>query len=200
MTSLLLVRHGRTSAVGRYLSGQTPHVSLDQTGRAQAEALGTFLAAAALRAVYASPLERTLETARAIARPHGLEVETRESLLDIDFGAWTGKDLVELDRQAAFQRFNAQRAAHAPPGGEHPVRVQCRMALELCRLRDEHPGELVAIVGHLDPLRSAIAYFLGVPLDLARRLELDPGSVTRLELTHDDAKLIYLNRDPSGGP
>lgn len=198
MTSLLLVRHGHTGAVGERLVGRRPNVPLDAIGRAQAERLAAFFARAPLAAVYASPLERTADTAQAIAARHGLGVSLSDALLDLDFGSWTDRRLEELRAEPGFQRFNTHRAGVAPPTGEHPALMQSRMAVELCRLRDAHPGQLVAVVGHADPLRAAIAYFVGIPLDLARRLELEPGGVSWLELTVDDASLRYLNRAPEG--
>jgi probable phosphoglycerate mutase len=193
-TTFFLVRHGSTDALGHRLSGRLPNVPLNGAGREQTERLAALLAPVPLHAVYSSPLERAEQTARALARPHGLEVRVLENLTDIDFGAWTDQPLGALRDRQDFRRFNAQRAGHAPPGGEHPALVQARMVTELCRLRDAHPGAAVAVVGHADPLRAALAFFLGVALDLARRIELDPASVTRLELSETDARLCFSNR------
>lgn len=193
MTTLYLIRHANTAALGKRLTGRRPNVPLDERGRAQLEALSELLARAPLRAVYSSPLDRAAETARAVARPHGLEVRLREPLADIEFGTWSDRALSELAGEPSFRRFNAFRSGTTPPEGEHPASVQCRLALELCRIRDQHPDDAVAVVGHADPLRSALAFFVGIPLDLIRRIELEPASVTRLDLTFDDVRLCYLN-------
>lgn len=193
MTTFYLIRHANTAAVGRRLVGRHPNVPLDDVGRSQLPALSAFLARAPLRAVYCSPLDRAAETARAVAEPHALDVRPREALTDIEFGTWSDRALSELSDEPSFRRFNSFRSGVAPPGGEHPVSVQSRLALELCRIRDTHHDEAVAVVGHADPLRAALAFFIGLPLDLARRLDIDPASVTRLELTLDDARLCYLN-------
>ncbi len=199
-TTLFLVRHGTTDAVGQRLVGRHPDVPLNDAGRAQCERAATFLANLPLAAVYSSPLERALATARAVARPHGIDVRVRDALIDIEFGEWSNENLAALRDRPEFRRFNAQRAGHAPPGGEHAALVQARMVTELCRLRDAHPGAAIAVVGHADPLRAALAFFIGVAIDLARRLELDPGCVTRLELGDTDASLRFLNREPTGAP
>lgn len=200
MTRFLLVRHGRTEANGRRLVGRAPAVPLDAVGREQAEALGRTLARAPLRAVLSSPLERAVDTARAIAAPHGLSVEIRDALVDVEFGAWTNRSLSELARTPLFERFNRHRAGTAPPEGEHPSLVQARMVTELCRLRELHPNDTVAVVSHADPLRSALAFFLGVPLDLSLRFEITTGSVSRLDLHADGASLAFLNITAHAGP
>jgi probable phosphoglycerate mutase len=199
-TTFFLVRHGVTDTVGQRLVGRRPDAPLNDTGRAQCERVATFLAGVPLAAVYSSPLERAAATARALARPHGLDVSVRDALIDVEFGEWSNETLAALRDRPEFRRFNAQRAGHAPPGGEHAALVQARMVTELCRLRDAHPGAAVAVVGHADPLRAALAFFLGLAIDLARRLELDPACVTRLELGDTDASLRFLNREPTGAP
>jgi len=196
MTRLLLVRHGRTEANGRRLVGRAPGVPLDGVGHEQAAALGHALARAPLRAVLSSPLERAVATARAIAEPHGLSVETRDVLVDLEFGAWTNRSLADLEKTTLFERFNRHRAGTAPPEGEHPSLAQARVVTELCRVRDLYPNDTVVVVSHADPLRSALAFFLGVPLDLALRLEIATGSVSRLDLHADGASVAFLNLNP----
>ncbi len=78
MTQVLLIRHAVNDFVktGR-LAGWTPEVHLNDEGRAQAEALGLRLAGAPLAAIYSSPLERTMETAQAVAAyEQGIAVAT----------------------------------------------------------------------------------------------------------------------------
>jgi probable phosphoglycerate mutase len=200
MTQLLLVRHGHTEAVGHRLVGRLANVHLDARGRKEAVRVAESLADLAIDAVYSSPLERTVETARAIASPHGLEPELREGLIEFDFGEWTGALIDELRGDERNRCFNAHRSAQRAPGGEYAVEMQMRMVRELCELRERYPAGVVVVVGHADPLRAAVAHFTGIPLDLARRLELDTGSLTRLDLWPDDACLRYLNRTPGSLP
>lgn len=197
MTSFCLVRHGTTATLGQRLTGRRPDVPLDAKARDELEALASYLASEPLRAVYSSPLTRTLTTATAIARPHGLGVVRLESLADIELGDWSDRSLDALRSDPTFHAFNVHRAGTAPPGGEHPAAVQCRMAVELCRLRDAHRDETIAVVGHADPLRSVLAFFVGIPLDLAHRIEIEPASVTRLELGAEHASLRLLNFVPA---
>jgi broad specificity phosphatase PhoE len=199
MTRVFLVRHGHTEAVGQRLSGRLPGFHLDAVGRDEAARAAESLAHTPLEAVYSSPLERAVETARAIAAPHGLALELRDGLQELDFGAWSGLLIDELRDDEAFQRFNVHRGGNRAPGGEHGVEVQARMVRELSALRDRHPEGSIAVVGHADPLRAAVAHFVGIPLDLTHRLELAPGSITRLDLWPTGATLHYLNRPP-GSP
>ncbi|HYO93634.1 MAG TPA: histidine phosphatase family protein [Polyangiaceae bacterium] len=193
MTLLLLIRHGMTDAVGRRLSGRLPGVSLNAEGCAQAERLGARLASVPLHAIYCSPLERAQETARVIAASHALDARVRPSLTDIDFGAWSGKALSELHGEPEWTAFNTQRGSCRPPGGEHIAEVQARMVTELVQLGAQHPGQTIAVVGHADPLRVAIAFLCGAPLDSSQRLELAPGSLSVLRLQVGDAVLLRLN-------
>lgn len=146
-----------------------------------------------LAAVYASPLERTLETARAVAAARQLEVIPREALIESDFGDWTGRTLVELDPDLGWQRFNRNRSGTAPPAGEHMSVIQARMASELIRIRDEHPDQTVAVVSHADPLRAVLCLFLGMSVDFMQRFELSTASVSVLRLTADSVNLLKLN-------
>ena len=193
MTTLLLIRHGMTDAVGRRLTGRLPGVHLNEQGKREVEALAKRLQNTPLSAVYASPMERTLETAQAIASPHELEVVARDALIESDFGDWSGRLLVDLDRDEGWRRFNHHRSGSPPPGGEHMTTIQARMAAELVRIRDAHDDQTVAVVSHGDPLRAALCLFLGISIDLMQRIEVTTASVTTLRLTRDSVTLLRLN-------
>ena len=96
MMNLLLIRHAANDWADKKLAGWTPGVSLNAEGCAQVEALVKRLAEVPLAAVYSSPLERTMETARPVAEAHGLTVRVREALGEVRFGEWTGRALEEL--------------------------------------------------------------------------------------------------------
>src|SRR3954449_12929972 len=91
-TMILLVRHGQTPTTGKLLPGRAPGLHLSEEGQAQARAVGERLAAQPklkVDAIYASPLERTKETAGAIAKALGMKVRTDKGLLEADIGDWT---------------------------------------------------------------------------------------------------------------
>jgi len=199
MTRFLLIRHASTEANGRRLAGRAPAVHLDERGRRQAQVLAGRLSRLPIAAIYASPLERTLETAEPIARLLGREVATREELLEIDFGEWTGKAFAELDPLVEFRRFNGFRSCAPVQGGEFMLQAQLRMVLALHALQRAHPDECVAVVGHGDMIKAAIAYYSGMPLDLFHRLEVSPASISTIELDADAVRLVCIN-DTAGMP
>ena len=182
MTTFLLIRHGETDAVGRLMAGWQPGWHLNENGKRQVERLAQRLAALSIRAVYTSPLERAVETAEAIARQHALASRKLEELGEFHMGEWQGWNMTDLESREDWRRFNSFRSGTRAPGGELIVETQTRMVRQLECLARQHPAETVAVVSHGDPLRAALAYFLGIPLDFLGRFEINPGSLSILQL------------------
>jgi broad specificity phosphatase PhoE len=194
MTTFLLIRHGETDAVGNRIMGWTPGRNLNAAGRAQAERLSSRLAQLPIRAIYTSPLERAIETAEAIAKPHALEPQRDEELGEVRFGSWEGLTIAELQQRKDFRKYNLFRSGARPPGGgELMIEVQSRMVREVVRLAEQHPEETVALVSHGDPLRAVVAWCLGIPLDLLLRFELGTASVSVVELAEWGPRVMSLN-------
>ena len=181
MALILLIRHGMTDAVGRQLVGWTPGVHLNAEGRGEARRLGEFLRPSPIAAVYASPLERTAETAREVAQPHGLAVNVRERLGEVRYGDWTGRMLEEVEADPRWHFWNERRGEARCPNGESMAEIQDRMAAELRDIARRHADETVAVVSHGDPIRAAMSYFLGMPLDMVLRLQIDTASVSTIQ-------------------
>jgi broad specificity phosphatase PhoE len=193
MPLFLLIRHGHNDWVGKRLAGRLPGVHLNARGRAAVASLAENLAPLPLTAVCSSPLERTQETAAAIAAHHGLPVETSERLQEIDIGHWSGCTLQELAGNEHWRRYNEFRTGVRPPGGETTSEVQARMVAEVEDWQNRQPDGLVALVGHGDPLKAVIAHFLGLPIDHLLRMEITPASVSLLEVGLWGARLLGLN-------
>jgi broad specificity phosphatase PhoE len=199
MTEFLLIRHALTDAADRWYAGRMPGVDLNERGRHDAAALGRRLEDVTLDALYSSPLERCLETAQLVAKLQDVEVEVDEGLTEINTGDWTGKSFEELRRENSFGAFNEFRCGTRPPNGELMLEVQTRMVATILRLSEKHPQKTLGIVSHSDPIKAVLAYFLGVPLDLASRIMTDPASVSILEIRERDARVKLLNhRGPLG--
>jgi probable phosphomutase (TIGR03848 family) len=193
MTTLLLIRHGHTDWIGRAIAGHTPGVALSVDGRNQAERLVERLRAVPLAAIYSSPLQRTLETAQPLAQARNLPVQTRDRLIEVNFGEWTGMTMADLEKDPRWDRFNRLRSAARAPGGDLMLDVQSRMVDEMEDLRLRHTGETVAVVSHQDSIKAALAHYLGVPLDLFHRFEIGPASVSGVQLADWGPRILAVN-------
>jgi broad specificity phosphatase PhoE len=195
MTTFLLIRHAVCDPVGRSIAGRTPGVHLNDAGERQARRLAERLRGLELTAVYSSPLERAMETAGPIGADQGLEVRAAPGLIEVDFGQWTGKTLVELDGLPEWRQFNQFRSGTRIPDGETMAEVLSRSLAELDRIRHCHPGSgtLVAAVSHGDVLRLLVTHALGMPTDFLHRLEVGPASITVLQVEDYGSRVLLLN-------
>ena len=193
MTRFLLIRHAATDAVGKHLSGRKAGVSLNEEGRAQAHELAQRLAGISLAAIYSSPLERALETARQISQETGTKIINSDEFLELDFGEWTGLSFQELDLIQGFKNFNSFRSSTRIPGGELMMEGQLRVIRGMERLCLEHPDQTIAVISHADMIKAAIAYYAGIHLDMFHRIEISPASVSIVELYTDMARIVLMN-------
>jgi broad specificity phosphatase PhoE len=189
----LLIRHGHCDAIGRRLAGRCDGNPLNATGRREADELSAALRWLPITAIYSSPLERAVETAKPLARDHGLPIRTREALTDVDFGEWTGKSLAELAALQAWHEFNRDRCHACAPGGEPLVDVQRRIVDELIGLSRTHPGEMVAIVTHAEPISCAIAAFDCRTLDEVLAVEISPAHVSTVGIGPKLRRVLSIN-------
>ena len=192
-TQLLLIRHGLTDWVGHRLPGWTPGVHLSEEGRQQAEALAQRLALLPIEAIYASPLERTVETAEAIAAPHGLSMQIRENLGELRIGEWTGQAIEDLAKKEEWLAIQFYPSGANIPGGETMHEMQVRVVAELDAIRKAHPGATVAVVSHADVIKAAVAHYIGLHLDLFQRLVVYPASLTAFQFSKFGPRLVLFN-------
>ena len=200
---VLLVRHGTTPTTGKVLPGRAAGLHLAEQGLSQAEAVAGRIAVLAERperapaAVYASPLERTTETARPIARALGLRVRADRGLLECDFGEWTGKKLTDLSKKSEWTTVQRNPSGFRFPGGESFLEMQTRMSSALARLVALHPGRTIVAVSHADPIKAAVAQAAGTPLDLFQRLTVAPCSVSAIAYTGAGPFVLTVNSTAS---
>ncbi len=192
-TTLVLVRHAVTAQTGPLLSGRAPGIDLSETGIGQAEGVAKRLSVLPVRAVYASPIERTRQTAEHIAAHHGLEVRELAGVIEADYGEWTGGKIADLAKTDLWRTVQIVPSRARFPGGESIAEMQGRMVTALEEVITEHPGELIVVVSHADPIKAAIAHFNGVHLDLFQRVIVSPASVTVFELGSFGAALVKCN-------
>lgn len=190
-TLVLLVRHGTTPSTGTVLPGRAKGLHLSDHGRAQADAAAARIAALArVDAVYASPLERTRETAAPIARSCGRPVVTDRGLLECDFGEWTGAELKRLMKLAEWRTVQRSPSVFRFPGGESFVEMQSRGVAAVNRLASAHRGGVIVCVSHADPIKAIVAHAVGTHLDLFQRIVISPCSITALAVSADTAPIV----------
>lgn len=196
MTTLWLVRHGVTSHTGYKLSGWMPDVHLTEEGRAQADATAELLSTTNLEAVYSSPIDRTRETAAAIAARHGLPVKTRRALGEVEYGKWTNRSFKVLARQKTWGLLHRRPSAVRFPEGESLREVQGRALGEIEKIAEQHPNGMVCIVSHADVIKLVLAHYLGVHIDLFQRIVVAPASVSGVRLTAESPYVLSMNVSP----
>jgi probable phosphoglycerate mutase len=199
MPIFLLIRHGETDYNKKmHIAGRLPNVHLTKKGRQQAQSLADKLANAPIKAIYSSPLERTLETAEPLAKALKLEVIPMPGLLETDCGEWQGQSIKKLSRQKIWQSVQLHPTLFHFPGGESIADCQHRMVQVLESLRLKYsPQDMLVCFSHSDPIKQVVAYYLGLPLDNFQRLCIDTASITALQITEGSSRLIMLNNNLS---
>ena len=182
-TLVLFVRHGQTPTTGKVLPGRARGLHLAEAGQAQAAAVAERIVALQtdkrrVAAVYASPLERTQETAAPIARALGLRIRRNQGLLEADFGEWTGAELKRLYKLPEWRTVQRNPSGFRFPGGESFTEMQARMVGAINDLVSEHPGQTIVAVSHADTIKAAVAEAIGTPLDLFQRIVIGQCSVS----------------------
>ncbi len=198
-TVVLLVRHGQTPTTGKLLPGRAGGLHLSEVGQSQAKAVGERLAAVPkIAAVYASPLERTRETAAAIADAVGLKVKIDKGLLEVDIGDWTGQELKTVRKAPEWKQVHGYPSGFRFPGGESFLEMQTRVVSTLARLRAAHPGQTIVAVSHADTIKAAVAHALGTHLDLFQRIVISPCSVTAIAYGDGGPTVLSVNSTTDG--
>ena len=199
MTVIYLVRHGVTSHTGHKLSGWMPDIHLTDKGRAQAEAVADRLASVPFKAVYSSPIDRTMETARPIAARHGLPVRSRRYIGEVEFGKWEDRSFKTLRRTKLWGRVQRFPSGVRFPEGETLREVQVRAVDEIERISAEHPRDTVCCVSHADVIKLVLAHYMGLHIDLFQRLDVGPASTSVIAVREDGPMVLAMNV-PSPSP
>lgn len=199
MPLLLLMRHGENNFVktGK-MAGRIPGVHLNERGQKQAQALGEALLDVPIKAIYSSPLERAMETAAPIAESHKLKIVQEPDLMDTHIGKWQGRSWKLLALKKEWKIVQQAPSRFRFPEGESFPECQLRIVNVLERIVQIHkkPQDVVAVVFHADPIKLAVAHFLGMSLDHFQRLGCDTGSVTAMHVNEMGAHLLTLNQRP----
>ena len=203
MATVILVRHGRTTAnADGVLAGRTLGVRLDQFGRDQAARTGERLAPVPLVGVVSSPLERCRQTSDQILerQPGALVTSVEEGITECDYGLWQGRTLHDLAHEKLWSVVQTQPSAAVFPGGESMATMQAR-AVAAIRRRDAEfeseygPDAVWVAVSHGDIIKSILADALGMHLDLFQRISVGPASVSIVRYGPNRPNVIATNTD-----
>ena len=189
MSTVLLVRHGRTTAnASGTLAGWMPGVDLDEKGRSQAEALALRLSPVSLAAIVSSPLDRTRQTAEvlAVGREPAVPLHLDEGIGECHYGDWTGKSLKDLARSPEWRVVQAHPSAAKFPGAEgESMAAMAHRAVACVRSWNETlgPEATYVVVSHGDVIKAIVADAVGLHLDMFQRLQIDPCSLSVVHYT-----------------
>ena len=196
-TRILLVRHGATTLTAEDRFAGSSNVHLSDEGQRQVASLAQRLEHESLHAVYCSPLDRTVETARILASPHGREIVVEDGLREIDYGRWEGLRRSEIERDFAdeYAAWQEDPFTIAPRGGESGVNVLNRALPVMRRIVEENRHKNVLVVAHKGVNRILISSLLGFDVRGYRdRLDQSPAGLSILDFMGDvHARLRLLN-------
>ncbi|BBE21391.1 phosphoglycerate mutase [Arthrobacter sp. MN05-02] len=203
MATVLLVRHGRTTAnASGLLAGRADGVSLDDVGRDQAAVTGTRLAAVPVVGVVSSPLERCRQTAQFILdRQTGTpQAPIDADITECDYGQWQGRTLTDLATESLWPVVQSQPSAVTFPGGESMAAMQARSVAAIRRHdaafeAEFGPGAVWVAVSHGDIIKSILADALGMHLDLFQRIHVGPASVSIVQYGTSRPTVLATNTD-----
>lgn len=194
MTIVLLIRHASNDMLkdGR-LAGWTPGVHINSDGQREVDALARRTAHIPLTAIYSSPLERAMDTALAIGTCQHLEVQVRREIGEMRAGEWEGKKISEVNETEIFKQLQTKPIGVHLPGGESIDEVQSRMVAAIDMLVIAHPRQVIAVVSHADPLKAALAHYLGMDLNNFQRLAIEPASVSVVMFGEKGPLVLKIN-------
>lgn len=201
MATVILVRHGRTTAnASGVLAGRTPGITLDDVGHEQVARTGERLGDVPLVGIVTSPLERCRQTAKAIVSRQASKpkVVTNKGITECDYGDWQGRSLGDLAKEDLWSTVQNHPSAAAFPGGESMSTMQARAVAAIRRhdaaIEAEHgAGAVWAAVSHGDIIKAILADALGMHLDLFQRINVDPASVSIIRYTSARPYVVATN-------
>ena len=199
-TRVYLVRHGSTELSAEDCFAGETDVPLSDLGREQAHKLSQRLAAEKIAAFYASPLSRTMETARILAEPHGRPVTPKEGLREISHGRWEGKRRAEVEKlyPEEYARWEADPYSFAPTNGETGLAVTARALPALLEIVAAHANARVLVTSHKATIRLLIGSLLGFDLRRYRdHLDQSPASLNILDFQDLGHARLSLFNDTS---
>ncbi len=202
MTTVLLVRHGRTSANATgVLAGRTAGVALDAQGRREARSLGTRLREIPIAAVVHSPLERCVQTTDGLLRDRAeVSRHADDRLIECDYGQWTGRALADLATEPLWPVIQTQPSSVTFPAGESLPAMAARAVAAVRGWVGAYPDVTIAVVSHGDVIKAILSDALGQPFDEFQRIVVGPGSLSIVAYGADRPVVLRMNDTGRGLP
>ena len=197
---IFLVRHGATVLTAEDRFAGATDVELSDEGREQVRRLASRLSQENIKAIFASPLGRTVETARILAEPHGLEVQTRDGLREISHGRWEQMTRREVEEKYPDEAAEWEKDPYtfAPVGGESGLAVTARALPVLVELVRKHPGENILVVSHKATIRLLLSSLLGFdPRRYRDNLDQKPAALNIVDFKDAMRARLTLFNDTS---
>ncbi|MCZ6547548.1 MAG: histidine phosphatase family protein [Deltaproteobacteria bacterium] len=196
METIFLLRHGETAwNKQRRVMGRL-EIPLNRKGISQANRIARLLPNLEIHAIYSSPLKRALDTAQILLEQNKIPMKIDPELTEVDFGRWEGYLFDDLVEDETYRRFLRSPQKSAVPGGETIGDVQKRGLKAIQRAALEIPEGRLLFVSHGDVIRAILCHYLRVPLEEYRRLRIDNGSLSVLEIDGTWAHIKFINYIP----
>ena len=195
MPRIYFVRHAENNMLqNKILAGRIPGIHLNNEGKENAMYLAERFRNKPIKAIYSSPLERTIETAQPIAEVLSIEVITTEGLLEIDFGSWQNTPFDILHTNPLWEKMRKMPSLVRFPDGESYVGAQFRVCqfIEELVLKYETNDSIICVT-HGDVIRLALSFYAGFPLDMIKRLSVSPASISVLSINPSGSRLLGVN-------
>lgn len=193
MLEIILIRHGQTDwNQERRIMGRLP-IPLNKTGKKESELLASALSEIKIDAIYTSPLMRTLQTARILARNQALKVNHAHELAEIDYGEWVGKTFDEVSREKNFITYHKTPKHAQAPGGEKMTAVYERAVSLVEKIRKAHVKGRVVLVSHADVIKAILIHYLGMDLNQLLTFRIDNSSLSLLWFNEKRARVMAVN-------
>ena len=202
--TVILLRHGRSTSNTAYtLAGRSAGVDLDDKGREQAQTVVTRIGGLPVKAIVRSPLLRCANTVAPLAAALGIEPIVDDRIIEVDYGAWTGRKIAELLTEPLWKVVQAHPSAAVFPDGEGLAQVQTRAVAAVRdhdrRLAVEHDGDVLWVAcTHGDVIKAVLADALGTHLDSFQRITADPASMSVIRYTDTRPFVLHVNHTGAG--
>jgi probable phosphoglycerate mutase len=179
--TLYLMRHGETiySRSGGFCGELDPELTAE--GQLMAEDFADHYRDLPWTAAYVSPMKRTIATAKPLCDAIALDMQLREGLKEIRYGAWEDQTSAAVREQDGdtYVRWMTEPAWNSPPGGETAVQVASRADLVIAEIEEKHTEGNVLVVSHKATVRIILCSLLGIDLGRYRdRIDMPAASIS----------------------